>query len=148
MPPPGALLISLPIWTRTRGHLETCRWHVSTRGGLHRSAGRAPPLGPKALWDQRFQPDFSAFSGLFPIEHFVAFPSDPNRNLERKAPEDKFHRLPEHFRQAVQSFLAIFFSKRYSSFTAPQFLRRPFSHAVQIILLSTDAKHPDTAFRR
>ena len=26
MPPPGALLISLPIWARTRGHLETCRW--------------------------------------------------------------------------------------------------------------------------
>ena len=30
------------------------------------------------------------------------------RNSERKAPEDKFRRLPEHFRQAACAFLFIF----------------------------------------
>ncbi|MBQ5977824.1 MAG: hypothetical protein IJL51_06785, partial [Oscillospiraceae bacterium] len=31
------------IGNRTRGLLATCRWHVATRGGLRRSAGRFPP---------------------------------------------------------------------------------------------------------
>ena len=58
------------------------------------------------------------------------------RNSERKSPEDKFYRLPEQFRQAAQLFFALFFSKRYSLFTATHFLRHPFSHAVQIICYS------------
>ncbi len=44
--PTGALSF-LHEWTRTRGRLETCRRHVSTRGGLRRSAGRVPPPAPK-----------------------------------------------------------------------------------------------------
>ena len=39
--------VFLHEWTRTRGRLETCRRHVSTRGGLRRSAGRVPPPAPK-----------------------------------------------------------------------------------------------------
>ena len=46
------------------------------------------------------------------MENFVTFPSDPNPtqtgNSERKAPEDKFCRLPEQFWQAVCAFLFIF----------------------------------------
>ena len=74
------------------------------------------------------------------MENFVTFPSDPNPtqtgNSERKAPEERIRRLSEHFRQAAQSFFALFFSKRYSLFTATHFLRHPFSHAVQIICYS------------
>ncbi len=43
--PHGSLILHKGI--RTRGHLETCRRHVSTRGGLRRSAGRIPPYPPK-----------------------------------------------------------------------------------------------------
>ena len=37
----------------------------------------------------------------------MTFPFDPNRILERKAPEVKNRRLPEQFRQAVCAFLFI-----------------------------------------
>ncbi len=43
--PHGSLILHEGI--RTRGHLETCRRHVSTRGGLRRSAGRIPPYPPE-----------------------------------------------------------------------------------------------------
>ena len=74
---------------------------------------------------------FRAAMGHF-LVHFLGYSLNP----ERKAPEDKFCRLPEQFRQAVQLFFALFFSKRYSLFTATHFLRHPFSHAVQIICYS------------
>ena len=47
--PLGVLLflLSLSEGTRTRGRLETCRGHVSTRGGLRRSEGRVPPPAPR-----------------------------------------------------------------------------------------------------
>ena len=45
--PLGVLLFLLSEGTRTRGRLETCRGHVSTRGGLRRSEGRVPPPAPK-----------------------------------------------------------------------------------------------------
>ena len=45
------------------------------------------------------------------MENSVTFPFDPNATqtgiLERKAPEDKFCHLPEHFQQAVCAFLFI-----------------------------------------
>ena len=46
------------------------------------------------------------------MENFVTFPSDPNLTqtgfLERKAPEERIRRLPEHFQQAVCAFLFFF----------------------------------------
>ena len=41
--------------------------------------------------------------GLF-LVHFLGY----SLNSERKAPEDKFCRLPEQFRQAAYAFLFIF----------------------------------------
>lgn len=38
----GVLLFLLSEGTRTRGRLQTCRGHISTRGGLSCSKGRAP----------------------------------------------------------------------------------------------------------
>ena len=38
------------------------------------------------------------------LVHFLGY----SLNSERKAPEDKFCRLPEHFQQAAQSFFALF----------------------------------------
>ena len=74
---------------------------------------------------------FRAAMGHF-LVHFLGY----SLILERKAPENKFRRLLEQFRQAAQLFFALFFSKRYSLFTATHFLRHPFSHAVQIICYS------------
>ena len=45
---------------------------------------------------------FRAAMGHF-LVHFLGY------SLERKAPEDKFCRLPELFRQAVRVFLPIFY---------------------------------------
>lgn len=45
---------------RTRGRLETCRGHVSTRGGLRRSAGRIPHSPPK-----KFSPSGGNFFGRY-----------------------------------------------------------------------------------
>ena len=41
---------------------------------------RIPTLRPDPAEIFRFQPDFSAFSELFPMENPVIFPSDPNRD--------------------------------------------------------------------
>ena len=64
---------------------------------------------------ERFQPDFSVFSELFPMENSVTFPSDPNltqtgvRSGTRRNAQSR--RLPELFRQAACAFL--FISCRY-----------------------------------
>ena len=46
--------------------------------GTKRPRVRIPTLRPNPAEIRRFQPDFSAFSELFPIENFVTFPFDPN----------------------------------------------------------------------
>ena len=43
----GLLCIMKAVGIRTRGLLETCWEHVSTRGGLRRSAGRIPHSPPR-----------------------------------------------------------------------------------------------------
>ena len=61
------------------------------------------------------------------MENFVTFPFAPNGSLERKAPEDKFCRLPEHFQQAACAFL--FFFSSHACHEAADFLRGFFFHA-------------------
>ena len=46
--------------------------------GTKRPRVRIPTLRPNPVEIYRFQPDFSAFSGHFPMENFVTFPFDPN----------------------------------------------------------------------
>ena len=65
------------------------------------------------------------------MENSAHFPFDPNVTqtgfLERKAPENKFRRLPEQFRQAVCAFL--FFFSSDACHEAADFLRGFFFHA-------------------
>ena len=51
--PLGVLLFLLSEGARTRGRLETCRGHVSTRVGLRRSEGRVLPLGTEIVQQRR-----------------------------------------------------------------------------------------------
>ena len=60
--------------------------------------------------------------GLF-LVHFLGY----SLNLEWKAPEDKFCRLPEQFRQAACAFL--FFFSSDACHEAADFLRGFFFHA-------------------
>ncbi len=46
--------------------------------GTKRPRVRIPTLRPNPAEIFRFQPDFSAFSELFPMENSVTFPFDPN----------------------------------------------------------------------
>ena len=46
--------------------------------GTKRPRVQVPPLRPNPVEIFRFQPDFSAYSELFPMGNFVTFPSDPN----------------------------------------------------------------------
>ena len=46
--------------------------------GTKRPRVRIPTLRPNPAEIFRFQPDFSAYSELFPMENSVTFPSDPN----------------------------------------------------------------------
>ena len=46
--------------------------------GTKRPRVRIPTLRPNPAEIARFQPDFSLFSELFPMENSVTFPSDPN----------------------------------------------------------------------
>ena len=48
--------------------------------GTKRPRVRIPTLRPNPAEIFRFQPDFSAYSELFPMENSVTFPSDPNRD--------------------------------------------------------------------
>ena len=54
---------------------------------------------------------------------------DPNRSLERKAPEVKNRRLPEHFRQAVCAFSVHFLPLSDACHEAANFLRGCLLHA-------------------
>ena len=51
---------------RTRGRLETCRGHVSTRGGLRRSAGRIPHSPPKKMFSPSGGNFFCRYTGFEP----------------------------------------------------------------------------------
>ena len=125
---------------KVRKCLEMSAKNIRPTFGTKRPRVRIPTLRPNLAEIFWFQPDFSAYSELFPMENFVTFPFDPNatqtgiRSGKRRNVQNRC--LPEHFRQATQSFFALFFSKRYSLFTATHFLRHPFSHAVQIICYS------------
>lgn len=100
---------------KVRKCLEMSAKNIRPTFGTKRPRVRIPTLRPNPVEIFRFQPDFSAFSELFPMENSVTFPFDPNATqtgiLERKAPEDKFCRLPEHFRWPACAFL--FISCRY-----------------------------------
>ena len=97
---------------KVRKCLEMSAKNIRPPFGTKRPRVRIPTLRPNLAEIFRFQPDFSAFSELFPMENSVTFPFDPNRDpngsLERKAPEERIRRLPEQFWQAVCAFLFIF----------------------------------------
>ena len=106
--------------------------------GTKRPRVRIPTLRPNPVEIFRFRPDFSAFSELFPMENSAHFPFDPNAtqtgirsgNPERKSPEERIRRLPEHFQQAACAFL--FFFSSDARHEAADFLRSFFFHARRV----------------
>ena len=63
---------------KVRKCLEMSAKNIRPTFGTKRPRVRIPTLRPNPAEIRRFQPDFSAFSKLFPMENFVTFPSDPN----------------------------------------------------------------------
>ena len=58
--------------------LEMSAKNIRPTFGTKRPRVRIPTLRPNPAEIFRFQPDFSVFSELFPMENSVTFPSDPN----------------------------------------------------------------------
>lgn len=54
---------------------------------------------------------FFVYGGAVPAP--LVFCPDPNGNSERKAPEDKFCRLPEDFQQAAALFCSFYAVSRH-----------------------------------
>ena len=63
---------------KVRKCLEMSAKNIRPTFGTKRPRVRIPTLRPNPVEIFRFQPDFSAFSELFPLENSVTFPSDPN----------------------------------------------------------------------
>ena len=63
---------------KVRKCLEMSAKNIRPTFGTKRPRVRIPTLRPNPAEIFRFQPDFSAFSELFPMENSVTFPSDPN----------------------------------------------------------------------
>ena len=63
---------------KVRKCLETSAKNIRPTFGTKRPRVRIPTLRPNLAEIFRFQPDFSAFSELFPMENSVTFPFDPN----------------------------------------------------------------------
>ena len=72
----------MPLWKflsgKARKCLETFTKNIRPTFGTKRPRVRIPTLRPNPAEILRFQPDFSAYSELFPMENFVTFPFDPN----------------------------------------------------------------------
>ena len=63
---------------KVRKCLEISAKNIRPTFGTKRPRVRIPTLRPNPAEIFRFQPDFSAFSELFPMENFVTFPFGPN----------------------------------------------------------------------
>ena len=63
---------------KVRKCLEMSAKNIRPTFGTKRPRVRIPTLRPNPVEIFRFQPDFSAFSELFPMENSVTFPFDPN----------------------------------------------------------------------
>ena len=72
----------IPLWNFPSGKaqkwLEMSAKNIRPTFGTKRPRVRIPTLRPNPAEIFRFQPDFSAFSELFPMENSVTFPFDPN----------------------------------------------------------------------
>ena len=72
----------IPLWNFPSGKaqkwLEMSAKNIRPTFGTKRPRVRIPTLRPNPAEIFRFQPDFSAYSELFPMENFVTFPFDPN----------------------------------------------------------------------
>ena len=71
-----------PLWNfpigKAQKWLEMSGKNIRPTFGTKRPRVRIPTLRPNPVEIFRFQPDFSAFSELFPMENSVTFPFDPN----------------------------------------------------------------------
>ena len=63
---------------KARKRSEMSAKNIRPTFGTKRPRVRIPTLRPNPDEIFRFQPDFSAYSELFPMENFVTFPFDPN----------------------------------------------------------------------
>ena len=63
---------------KVRKCLEMSAKNIRPTFGTKRPRVRIPTLRPNPAEIFQFQPDFSAFSELFPMENSVTFPFDPN----------------------------------------------------------------------
>ena len=63
---------------KVRKCLEMSAKNIRPTFGTKRPRVRIPTLRPNPAEIFWFQPDFSAYSELFPMENSVTFPSDPN----------------------------------------------------------------------
>ena len=63
---------------KVRKCLEMSAKNIRPTFGTKRPRVRIPTLRPNPAEIFWFQPDFSAYSELFPMENFVTFPFDPN----------------------------------------------------------------------
>ena len=63
---------------KVRKYLEMSAKNIRPTFGTKRPRVRIPTLRPNPAEIFRFQPDFSAYSELFPMENSVTFPFDPN----------------------------------------------------------------------
>ena len=71
-----------PLWNfpigKAQKWLEMSAKNIRPTFGTKRPRVRIPTLRPNPAEIFWFQPDFSAYSELFPMENSVTFPSDPN----------------------------------------------------------------------
>ena len=72
----------MPLWNFPSGKVQKClemsAKNIRPTFGTKRPRVRIPTLRPNPAEIFWFQPDFSAFSELFPMENSVTFPFDPN----------------------------------------------------------------------
>ena len=108
--------------------------------GTKRPRVRIPTLRPNPAEIFRFQPGFSAFSELFPMENFVTFPFDPNATQtgiwSGKRRKINFAACRSNSGRRRSYFLLYFSQNAILCLQQRIFLRHPFSHAVQIICYS------------
>ena len=77
-----SVLERMMLWKFPNGKLRKCHEmsakNIRPTFGTKRPRVRIPTLRPNPAEILRFQPDFSVYSELFPMEIFVTFPFDPN----------------------------------------------------------------------
>ena len=117
---------------KVRKCLEMSAKNIRPTFGTKRPRVRIPTLRPNPVEIFRFQPDFSAFSELFPMENSVTFPSDPNltqtgfRSGKRRKLENVACRSFSGRRRAL---FCSFFTLSDTRHEAADFLRGFFFHA-------------------